>query len=361
MNNSANILVVDDNADNLKVVSNFLKTNGYNIALALNGESALKAIENNDFDLILLDVMMPGMDGFEVCMRLKEDSRMAEIPIIFLTAKVDTADLVKGFQIGGVDYITKPFNREELLIRVKTHLDLSFSKKKLIETIKTRDKLYSIISHDLRTPFSSIKILLNTIAYGAIDTHSDDFKQLMITLENATNHTSNLLTNLLTWTKSQIGNINLNFQVLAIKPIIDDCLCLYDANAKDKNIVIENMFPEHVTAMFDEITIHTVLRNILSNALKFTPNDGHISITCQTESNKVNIIINDNGVGMSQATISKIFDNNQHYTSKGTNNEQGSGLGLYLVKELIDQNNGTISVESSVGQGTTFTIALPMF
>ncbi len=143
MSESVNILVVDDNQENLKVVSNYLKEKGYKIALALNGVSALKILEDNKIDLILLDIMMPDMDGFEVCKKLKEIPKNKEIPVIFLTAKNDTEDIVKGFQVGGVDYITKPFKKEELFARIKNHAQIKQIKdilrERMEESIKSRN------------------------------------------------------------------------------------------------------------------------------------------------------------------------------------------------------------------------------
>lgn len=159
MNENVNILVVDDDRENLKVVSNFLKEKGYKIALALNGKKALKVLEDNKIDLILLDIMMPGMDGFEVCKVLKEKSETKEIPVIFLTAKNETDEIVEGFRLGGVDYITKPFKREELFARVNNHIQLKLVrdmlKERMEESIKSRNlfmktmyDLGKIINHD---------------------------------------------------------------------------------------------------------------------------------------------------------------------------------------------------------------------
>lgn len=149
MNEKIIILIVDDNQENLKVISNFLKKKGYKIALALNGKSAFKVLDNNKIDLILLDIMMPGMDGFEVCKILKEKPGTKEIPIIFLTAKTDTEDIVKGFKIGGADYITKPFNKEELFARVNNHIQLKRIKDLLKEQVrknkKSRDSFMKIL------------------------------------------------------------------------------------------------------------------------------------------------------------------------------------------------------------------------
>jgi len=143
------ILVVDDNQENLKVISNFLKEMNYKIALALDGDSALQIVRENKIDLILLDIMMPGMDGFEVCKILKEKSETKDIPIIFLTARTESDDIIRGFQLGGVDYITKPFNREELYARVNSHMQLKLIRDSLCEselaTRKSRDYFMRVL------------------------------------------------------------------------------------------------------------------------------------------------------------------------------------------------------------------------
>ncbi|MFW5777932.1 MAG: response regulator, partial [Bacteroidota bacterium] len=155
MDKKITILIVDDNHQNLRVVSSFLKDKNYNLALATSGEKTLELLEKIHTDLILLDIMMPEMDGLETCRILKENPKTADIPVIFLTAKNQTEDIVEGFKAGGVDYITKPFNREELLVRIKNHVDLAKAKNKIIEMNNTRDKLYSIIAHDIKSPLNS--------------------------------------------------------------------------------------------------------------------------------------------------------------------------------------------------------------
>jgi two-component system sensor histidine kinase/response regulator len=360
MDKSACILVVDDNQENLKVVSNFLKEEGYKIALALDGESALAVLDENAIDLILLDVMMPGMDGFEVCAKIKKDNALKEIPIIFLTAKNNTEDIVKGFQLGGVDYITKPFIRDEMLVRVHTHLELSLSKKELLETIKNRDKLYSIIAHDIRTPFIEISMVLNTLANGYVKMGSPEFNEMLQLLEKSAKSTSTLLSNLLDWTKLQVGALTLNPQLLPISYLINDCVQLLSGSAQSKNIQIESHIESDAVAYFDDVTMHTVFRNLIVNAIKFTPQNGKITIDARSDSRYLLVNIADTGVGISKDVQQKIFEKNEYLTTRGTSNESGSGLGLHLVKDLTEQNKGTISVESEVGKGSVFTVAIPV-
>ena len=353
------ILIVDDVLKNLQLVAQTLKDAGYKFSLAQSGESALKLLENEVPDLILLDIMMPGMDGLEVCRIIKRNEKLREIPVIFITAVDQTDVLVEGFRAGGVDYITKPFNRDELLIRVKTHLDLSFAKKELLDTINTRDKLYSIIAHDIRSPFSHITMMIEALSTGLIVAGSEKYKEMMSLLTKSANETNTLFNNLLEWTKLQTGGISVVFKKSVVSTVIDDCIELLKGIAGQKNITIESTVDENLMAYFDEITMHTVFRNIISNAIKFTPPNGKISISAHHSDNIVSIFIKDNGVGMSEEVIDKIFNKNESYTSPGTMKEKGSGLGMHLVKDMVDQNHGTLKVESREGEGTTFVVSIP--
>ena len=162
-NKKSSILIVDDVAKNIQLVAKFLTQEGYTLHFAQNGVSAMELVDREDFDLILLDVMMPGMDGFTVCEKLKQNPLTASIPIVFLTAKADDEAITKGFELGGVDYITKPFNPAELIARVKTHIKLEQRKQRFQELNATKDTLLSVISHDLKTPFHQIIGILYVI------------------------------------------------------------------------------------------------------------------------------------------------------------------------------------------------------
>jgi two-component system, sensor histidine kinase and response regulator len=362
MNNSApHILIIDDEPKNLQITAQILKEAGYSISLARDGMNAVTLMSQEIPDLILLDVMMPGMDGFEVCRRIKQMDTLREIPVIFFTALNQTADLVEGFKAGGIDYLIKPLNRDELLIRVKTHIDLSFSKKKLKETIWTRDKLYSIIAHDIRSPFSNIAMLIEVLNQEGIEPGNQEYTESMQMLKDSVGQTGILLDNLLEWTRLQVGSIALKPKVLSIAPVIRDCFQLLSGNARNKNIKLEFSAGDDIRAYFDEITIHTVFRNILSNAIKFTPEYGEISVTTENEGTVIAVSVKDTGIGMSREVQEKIFEQNESYSSQGTMHEKGSGLGLHLVKDMISQNKGTLRVESMEGAGTTIIVKLPRY
>jgi len=361
MNKDSHILIVDDNLKNLQVTARILRDEGYLISLSQSGQSALNQIEQQKPGLILLDIMMPEMDGLEVCRRLKGNDKLKNIPVIFLTAKHETEDLVEGFVVGGVDYITKPFKREELLIRVKNHLELANSRKKIIEMNKARDKLFSIIAHDIRSPLSNISMIVQAIADKIIHPESEDFNEIINDLGASTKSTLTLLENLLKWTGIQSNSFALSTKSIMIKPVVADCVQLLKANAESKNIKMHCNIQEKTFAFFDELSMHTVFRNLISNAIKFTPANGFIKIESTLNNDWLEISFQDNGTGMKKDVLEKIFKKHEPHTTPGTNKEQGTGLGLRLVKDFIQKNNGKLNVNSKLGKGTEVIVSLPVF
>jgi len=353
------ILIIDDNPMNLLITSKILEGFGFRCCTAESGTEGLKLIETNLPSLILLDISMPGMDGYEVCRQIKMNDKWIDIPVIFLTANNQTADLIKGFEIGGVDYITKPFKSEELSVRVMTHLELAESKREILEMNRQRDKLYSIIAHDIRSPLSGILQTIDAIDQGFFDPASQDFKEIIHHLRERTLETSTLLTSLLQWTRLKSDNVNIEPKETNIFVVITSCIQLLEANALMKEINIHFDPGDETTAICDEVSMHTVFRNLITNAIKFTPNNGNIWIRTKNSSDKLYIEIIDSGIGMENETIDKIFKKNEHFTSSGTNNEQGTGLGLLIVREFIEKNNAQLRVESVIGKGSTFIIELP--
>lgn len=358
--NAYNILIIDDNPMNLMLTSKILEGFGYSVRTALSGAQGLELMTQEMPSLILLDISMPDMDGYEVCELIKKNEKWTEIPVIFLTANTMTEDLIKGFEKGGVDYITKPFKSEELSVRVKTHLELYESKNEILKMNKQRDKLYSIIAHDIRSPLSGILQTVDAIEQGYFDPSGVDFKEIIHHLKISTQETTTLLNSLLQWSRVKSDKFEINPSQTNIYVVVSSCIQLLHANAEYKNINIHFDSNTDAIAWCDEVSIHTVIRNLISNAIKFTQSNGSIWIrTSQTE-DKIRIEVIDTGVGMTNDTISAIFDKNEHLTTSGTNNEQGTGLGLMLVKEFVEKNNGKIFVESVIGKGSTFVVELPV-
>ena len=365
-NRDFSILVVDDNKENLRVVSNFLKSEGYQIALSLNADDAHNILNENKIDLVLLDVMMPGTDGFTFCKILQKDEALKEVPVIFLTAKTETSDLVEGFSAGGVDYITKPFQKEELIARVNNHIALAYAKQQVLEQAeqirqinRTKDRLYSVIAHDIKSPFANISMLISTLAEGYLEPGSEEYTEILQNINSSTQETYALLVNLLQWTRSQTGALELSKEMLNVKELTQNTLRFLEPQAKKKDIMLVDDTAEGVQINADMNMMKSVLQNLVSNAIKFTPRGGEIKVTAKQEQDNAIINVSDNGIGISQDNMNKLFIDEGQVTTRGTEDEKGSGLGLLLVKDFIQRNEGTISVDSKEGEGTTFTLRFP--
>lgn len=359
------VLVVDDNPNNVKVVALLLRSLKYKIAIATDGEQAVNMVEKTRPDLILLDVMMPKMDGFEACRLIKSKPHNQNIPVIFITALSDTDNLVTGFKAGGVDYITKPFNKDELITRVKTHLDLKLTRDKLEQTLNhlaelnaLKDKMFSVIGHDLRSPLSSVKMTLEFLSKIAPGKDEILGEQINVMLKT-TDEVFNLLENLLGWAKSQSGNLSINPENIKIAEIVQSIYTLNKGNLDLKKIKFIANIPEDLEVYADISTFKVILRNLVSNAIKFTPNEGTITVAAIPSNSDVLITVTDTGIGIAEENIPKILDSKTHYTTYGTNREAGSGLGLVLCKDFAEKNGGTIWLESTLGKGTTFFVKLP--
>ena len=361
-----NILIVDDVPDNLKVLSGILKDNGYKIRPVLNGQLALEVAENEKPDLILLDIMMPRMDGYEVCHQLKQNPKLKDISVIFISALNDTRDIVDAFKSGGVDYITKPFQAEEVSARVATHLkicqqsnELQKQSNELRELNATKDKFFSIIAHDLRGPIGTILQISEFLPKkGNVD--EDTLYSLLESQKELTKNTFQLLENLLNWARSNTNQIEYYPEMLDINTIINASVNNVNYQAKSKNIDISVKCPDQIQVYADENMFRSVIRNLLSNAIKFTPKGGSISISViPQENNTVVIAIKDTGIGMHQNIIENLFRIDAINNRPGTEGESSNGLGLLLCKEFTEKNGGKIWAVSDEGKGSVFSFNVP--
>lgn len=360
------VLIVDDNPTNIKVVGLVLRPLRYKIVIATNGDQAIDMVERIRPDLVLLDVMMPKLDGFEACRIIKSKEENDNIAVIFMTALSDVEDVVKGFEAGGVDYITKPFNKEELISRVKTHIELKLTRDKLEKTTThltelnaLKDKMFSVIGHDLRSPLSSVKMTLEFLSETAT-TGNEELAETIGIIMQTTDEIFGLLENLLGWAKSQSGNLSLNKEEIKLEETIQNIYRLNKSNFDNKQITFTSKVKDEDVAFADLNTLKIVLRNLLSNAIKFTPNNKTIEVLTEQLDDKIQILVRDTGVGIPKDKVDKLFNSNEHFTTYGTNQEAGSGLGLLLCKDFTERNNGKIWVESEEGKGSTFFIELPI-
>ncbi len=351
------ILIVDDTPKNIQVAASILKEQGYQVAFTRDGQSALARVRSAKFDLILLDIMMPEMDGYEVCQHLKADPQTADIPVIFLTAKTDSDSVIKGFEVGGVDYVTKPFNPAELLARVKTHSELKRAKEELKELNATKDKFFSIIAHDLKNPFAVLIGCSDFLLQS--EPLTEDQRELAEDMNTASQQGYDLLQNLLKWSRSQIGHLACEPKMINIQNIVNETILLLKNNAMSKNIRLIGEIEENTSVYADSDMITTVIRNLLSNSIKYTPDGGSITISADDKGDVLEISISDTGVGIKPEDIEKLFRIDVKHSTPGTAKEQGTGLGLNLCKEFVEKNNGKIGVESTVGKGSRFYFTVP--
>ena len=361
------LLVVDDVQTNVLLLKALLGKEGYGILVANNGQEALEVIRNENPDLILLDVMMPGMDGFEVAERLKSEEFRCEIPIIFLTALDDTQSIVNGFKLGVGDFISKPFRKEELMVRIKHQLSLVAARRiieekneELRKTIAGRDKMYSVIAHDLRSPMASMKMLLNTIMMSVEKDKIDPDIFDMLEMSNKTSEeVFSLLDNLLKWTKSQLGKLTVIPQQLDISGLADGVVEVMNSVAEVKHIKLIRTDHESFFVYVDIEMIKSILRNLISNAVKFSNPDSEIKVGIKAEDGKVIVSVTDSGKGIKKEDQHKLLKDSTHFTTYGTNSEEGSGLGLLLCRDFARKNGGELWFESEENLGSVFSFSLP--
>lgn len=358
----SHILIVDDNPQNLQVLGQFLKKNDFNVAAATDGQTALDMIANRKPDLILLDIMMPNMDGFETCKIIKQDPGTKDIPVIFLTAKIETEDIVKGFETGASDYVTKPFNTFELLARINTHLELKKSRDIIMKQTREQKELLHILCHDLVNPFNSI-ISISSIYKSFKDPEKMD-EMIFYLLQSANNgiEVIDLVREMRALEEKQLEITGCN-----LKTALNESMFMLNSKFSEKNINCELFIDDNEDYnVYAEKTslINSVINNLLTNAIKFSYPDSKIIIRIQKESNNIILTIKDFGIGIPQRILDEIFDISKSTNRTGTNGERGTGFGMPLVKKFIKAYGGKLDIssiekqEGSNNHGTEIQITL---
>lgn len=368
-NSDYKILIVDDVRANVMLLKALVKKSNYQVLEACDGRQALDIFEEHKPDLILLDIMMPILNGYQVMEAIRTGNTKPDIAIILITALDNKDDIVKGFNAGANDYISKPFNNEELEARVRHQISLTAAKKEieqktkdLINAIKNRDRLYSVIAHDLRSPLSSVKMILTLLVSELKEANINiDLYDLLDEANRTTENIFILLDNLLKWTKSQIGKLNLSIQKIDIINIIYGLIDLYSLMSQNKkiNIRVKSQM-ENVEMISDPDIIKTIIRNLLSNAIKFSYPNSEVIIDVEEKDDCVILSVEDFGCGIPEENKASILsDKEMGYTSYGTDNEEGSGLGLSLCTEFSLKLGGHIWFESEQNKGSKFFVSLP--
>ena len=361
------ILIVDDVTSNVLLLKILLTNEKFQVCTANCGNMCVEQARAEKPDLILLDVMMPDITGFETAVILKKDPATADIPIIFLTALNNPSDLVQGFKVGANDFLTKPFNKEELIVRVMHQITLVAAKRliqkqnaELRATIANRDKMYSVIAHDLRSPMASIRMVLNLVVSATSpDLVGPELFELLDKANKESEEVHDLLDNLLKWTKSQTGRLNVVLQDFDVNEVLPGVVEIFEMIASTKKIKLTCQMPSHpLNVRADNDMMKTVIRNFISNAIKFSPEGGSIEIVAETEGQYAKISVIDHGVGIAPERLDSIFHKGE--STWGTGGEEGSGLGLQLCADFARKNGGDVMVESELGKGSTFSVLVPL-
>ncbi len=341
------VLIVDDKLENIQVLGGILKKEGYQVNVAQSGQKALESVDAMTPDLILLDIMMPGLDGFETCKQLKAKSNAIDIPVIFLTAKTELDDIVQGFELGAVDYITKPFNLSELLARVNTHLDLKFtkddlqkSKTELEESVYEQKKLLHVLCHDLRAPLGNI---LSTL--GILEEEPDVFEMMKDRLKISV--LNGIKTIDLVREMKELDQFAVSLSKVNLNEVIQESVTMMEYRGGQKNIDIDVYVDSSINVQAEKTSlINSVFNNLLSNAIKFSDPDSKVIVEISLEDNNAVISVKDYGIGIPPKMLSEIFDESKQTTRKGTAGELGTGFGLPLVNKYVTAYGGTIEVLS---------------
>jgi signal transduction histidine kinase len=395
------ILIVDDNPANLELLANYLITHDFEIMMASNGEKALQRVQYKRPDIILLDVMMPGMDGFEICRRLKADEATKDIPVIFMTALAEVKNKVRGFEVGGVDYIVKPFQYEEILVRITTHLqiqDLTRQLKKSNEDLEIRIKQRTkefieankklqreiterkqleaerealiaelkaknvelehftyTVSHDLKSPLITIQGFLSFVEQAAISEDWEQFKADMARISKAAQKMKLLLDELLEL--SRIGRLMNPPEAAPLGELAHEAVAMVTGQLTERGVEVE-IASDLPVVYGDRPRLQEALENLIGNAAKYMGDQPNPRIEIGMRSNDQESVfyVCDNGIGIAPCYHDKIF----HLFEKLDQKVEGTGIGLAIVERIIKLHGGRIWVESEgVGRGSTFCFTLP--
>ncbi len=360
------LLVVDDTPANLQTLAAILKEKGYQISVATNGRQALEVVARVQPALILLDVMMPEMDGFETCRRLKADEHSRDIPVIFLTAKTETTDIVQGFELGAVDYVAKPFNTHELLARVGTHLalrrqqrELQENYRRLSELERLRDSLVHMVVHDLRSPLLGLSGCLQMLQMDLADKLEAEQAEDLETALAAAQRLGGMVTSLLDVSRLEAGQMPLHKQSCDLRTVIAEAIASLGGLTRDRQIVFAPG-DQPVTLTCDPEVVGRIVANLLGNALKFTPASGEIRLAANLSDAQVKVAVADAGPGIPAAYRERIFEKFGQVENRQEGKKNSTGLGLTFCKLAVEAHGGTIGVDSEVGHGSTFWFTLPV-
>ncbi len=361
-----NILIVEDSELNLFVLKEILEREHFNVFSASGAKGAFENLESNRIDLILMDVIMGATNGFDLTKELKSMEQYKHIPVLFITNLKSADDVVRGFDSGGVDYVSKPFNKKELLQRIKHQIRLIESNNtiakqtaQLQEAILNRDRMYAILAHDLRSPISSLKMILNILTMN-VEANSTGYGDMINTGNDIAEQLFSVLDNLLKWTKNSLGMLSYMPQEIEFDEMIKGVVETLQPTAKLKSIDIQLVLQTELQIFFDADIMKSILRNLLINAVKFSHEASIIKLNLYREGDNAVVEFIDSGVGMSEDAQRQLKLQMVEQGEITPMREKGKGLGLWVVYHFIQNNGGTFFFESEEHVGSRFGFSVPL-
>lgn len=359
------ILVVDDTEDNLDLLEFALKRKPIHLLKATSGKQCLEIAQEKTPELILLDIQMPEMDGFETLKRLRANPITAKIPVIFLTAqKKDVESIAKGLALGADQYLTKPIDTEELLVRTKMLIRI---KKAEAELERTKADFMAMLVHDLRSPLIGVKSVVELVLDAPPGSPlSDDHVELLQSAHGSAKKLLELISDFLDVSRYEAGKITIEKSNVPVFHVVEPILIQLGLQLKQKNITVTTQYASGLPDVHvDPGKTEHVVMNFLSNAQKFTKNGGTIRINAEMDpENKdgkfVRVSITDNGVGIAPDEIPTLFSRYKQTSSAKTIKQKGTGLGLVICKLIVETQGGTVAVQSDPGKETTFSFTVPV-
>jgi signal transduction histidine kinase len=363
--------MVDDDRVNLRILGGILKEDGYLLVEAHSGEKALDVYRQFQPDLVLLDVVMPGIDGFETCRRLVAEHGDKGAPIIFITAKNESDDVVEGLEAGGVDYLPKPFKPKEVLARIRSHMQnriLSEQRKTLVEQLRKADyaknRFLGMAAHDLRNPLASIRGIAEFLRDGTVGPLTSEQIELIDTIHDASHAMLDMVNQLLDVAAIESGQLKLHRELHNLGDLVTKCVAMTDREAVKKHTRVTFESPrEPVTLQIDAAKMKQVVDNLLTNAVKFSPPGSVISARVERDdaNGTCMFLVRDQGPGIPHGEGDKLFKTFSRLSNRPTGGEKSTGLGLAICRNIVAAHHGTIVAENLPDRGCEFRVTLPIF
>jgi two-component system, sensor histidine kinase and response regulator len=355
------VLIVDDDRLNTRILRSILEGEGCTVACSDSGEAAVALYETFKPDLLLLDVMMPGMDGFQACRELRRRHGVQTAPVIFITAKAESDDVVAGFNAGGVDYLPKPFRPNEALARIRTHLHNRHLLQQLKAADAAKNRFLGMCAHDLRNPLASIRGLAEFLQDPLVGALNAEQKELAHNIQTTAQSMLQLVNELLDVAIIEAGELRLDRKPADLRDLVARSVSLASFDAARKETRIEFQLPPPAPAIqVDAEKIRQVLSNLLSNAVKFSPPGSRIRIRFEADPEQQSFTVFDQGPGIPEGEHSLLFKNFGRLSTRPTGGEKSTGLGLAICRKIVAAHGGTIGAQNQREGGCAFTVTLPM-